>query len=130
MEKTKTEIIYEHLLNQSLSSSELENETSIPKTTLFRALNIMISDKIIRKTNGKYSVIIPTPSIQSIIDKMLVYHQQKLMNYKYRRFDRDKQVDIITEWYIDNIKGKIEDYDFENLLDHITIASTHLKNKL
>jgi DNA-binding HxlR family transcriptional regulator len=130
MKKSNTEIIYDLLLVQPLRSGDIEKETSIPNTTLFRVLNTMISDKIIRKVDGLYSLITPTPSIEGMIDKMMMYHQQKLMDYKYRRLDRDKQIDLITEWFIDNpnnLKGKIDDYIFDDLLENITKATTQLK---
>jgi len=130
MKKSNTEIIYDLLLVQPLRSGDIEKETSIPSTTLFRILNTMISDKIIRKVDGLYSLITPTPSIEGMIDKMMMYHQQKLMDYKYRRLDRDKQIDLITEWFIDNpnnLKGKIDDYIFDDLLENITKATTQLK---
>lgn len=130
MKKSNTEIIYDLLLVQPLRSGDLEKETSIPSTTLFRVLNTMISDKIIRKVDGLYCLITPTPSIEGMIDKMMMYHQQKLMDFKYRRLDRDKQIDLITEWFIENpnnLKGKIDDYIFEDLLENITKATTQLK---
>lgn len=127
MERTNTENIYEQLLNQPLRSGDLEKLTLIPKATLFRALNTMISDKIIRKVDGIYSIIIPTPSIESIIDKMIMYHRQKLMDYKYRRLDDNKQKDIILEWFIDNLKYKIDDYIFDDLLENIYQSISKLK---
>ena len=130
MEKTNSEIVFELLLVQPLRSGEIEEKTSIPKTTLFRILNNMVDDKIIRKISGSYYPITPTPSIESIFDKMMHYHQQKLMDWKYRKLNRDKQLDIITEWFIEspsNLKGKIDDYIFDELENNITKASLQIK---
>jgi DNA-binding HxlR family transcriptional regulator len=133
MEKTNNEIVFELLSVQPLRSGEIEERSSIPKTTLFRILNNLVDNKIIRKVDGLYQTITPTPSIESINDKMMHYHQQKLMDYKYRRMDRDKQLDIITDWFIEspsNLKGKIDDYIFDELVNNITKASLQLKSSL
>jgi DNA-binding HxlR family transcriptional regulator len=133
MEKTNTQIIYELLSVQPLRSSELETQTTISKATLFRVLSAMVNEKIIRKVDGKYCVITPTPSVETILDKMVIYHQQKLMDYKYRRLNPEKQIDIITEWFIDsptNLKGKVDDYIYDDLLNNITKASTKLYNQV
>lgn len=133
MEKTNSEIVFELLLVQPLRSGEIEEQTSIARSTLSRTLKNLLDDKLIRNVNGLYKPVTPTPSIESITDKMMHYHQQKLMDYKYRRLDRDKQVDSITEWFIEspsNLKGKIDDYIFDELINNITKASLQIKMSL
>lgn len=130
MEKTNSQIILEQLTINPLRSGELEELTSIPRSTLSRTLKILIDDGIIKNDSGLYKRITPTPSVKDIFDTMELHHQQKLMDHKYRKMKPEIKLDTILVWFIDNpitIKGKIDDYNFNELETNIYKAITMLK---
>jgi transcription initiation factor IIE alpha subunit len=133
MEKTNLQIVFETIKSKPMKSTELEESTSISKSTLFRCLKSLLDDGLIKNDDGIYKIIIPTPSIKDIYDSMYILHQQKFMDYKYRKLKTDSKTDELLISYINNpnsLKGKIEDYNFESLLDNVTKASQMLKHSI
>ena len=133
MEKTNLQIVFETIKSKPMKSTELEESTSISKATLFRTLKNLLDDGLIKNDNGIYKIIIQTPSIKDIYDAMYILHQQKCMDYKYRKLKTDSKTDELLISYINNpnsLKGKIEDYNFESLLDNVTKASQMLKHSI
>ena len=130
MEKTNSQIILEQLTINPLRSGEIEEITLIPRSTLSRTLKTLVDDGIIRNDNGLYKRITPTPSVKDIFDTMELYHQQKLMDNKYRKLKPEGRVDVILTWFIDNpitIKGRVDDYNFNQLETNIYKAISMLK---
>ena len=130
MEKTKSQIIVEKLTNNPLRSGEIEEITSIPRSTLSRTIKTLLEDGIIRNDNGLYKRVIPTPLVKDIFDAMELHHQQRLMDHKYRKMKPEMKLDNILLWFIDNpntLKGKIEDYNYDELETNIYKAITMLK---
>lgn len=133
MEKTNLQVVFEIIKSKPMKSNELEESTSISKSTLFRCLKSLLDDGLIKNDNGVYKIIIPTPSIKDIYDVLYVLHQQKLMDNKYRKLKTDGKTDELLISYINNptlLKGNIEDYNFNSLLDNITKASQMLKHSI
>jgi transcription initiation factor IIE alpha subunit len=133
MEKTNLQIVFETIKSKPMKSTELEESTSISKATLFRTLKNLLDDGLIKNDNGIYKIIIQTPSIKDIYDAMYILHQQKCMDFKYRKLKTDSKTDELLISYINNpnsLKGKIEDYNFESLLDNVTKASQMLKHSI
>jgi DNA-binding HxlR family transcriptional regulator len=133
MEKTNLQVVFEIIKSKPMKSNELEESTSISKSTLFRCLKSLLDDGLIKNDNGVYKIIIPTPSIKDIYDVLYVLHQQKLMDNKYRKLKTNGKTDELLISYINNptlLKGNIEDYNFNSLLDNITKASQMLKHSI
>ena len=116
--------LLEHITYEGKSATELMKDTSIPKVSLYRQLNKLIEDKQIIKDDKMYRKLREVPSVGSILDSLTLYHQQKLMDYKYRRRTKEQQQDECLVWLINGtfIKGKIEEYNEELLEQNINHA--------
>jgi hypothetical protein len=133
MEKTNLETVFDMIKVQPRKSSELEELTKIPKTTLFRSLKTLLDDGLIKNDGGVYKIIIPTPSIKDLYDLMFILHQQKGMDSKYRKLKPEMKCDDLLISFINNpnlLKGRIEDYDFESLTNNITKAIHMVKQSI
>jgi DNA-binding HxlR family transcriptional regulator len=130
MEKTNTQIILEQLTINPLRTGDIEELTSIPRSTLSRTLKTLVDDGMIKNDKGLYKKITPTPSVKDIFDTMELFHQQKLMDNKYRKLKPESRLDAILVWFIENplsLKGKVDDYDFNQLETNIYKAISMLK---
>jgi DNA-binding MarR family transcriptional regulator len=127
MEELLKEITYE-----GLTPKELLEKTKTSRTTLSRNLKQMVEEGLIIKDGTTYKKLRETPSAGSIYDSMCLYHRQKLQDFQYRRKPRVTQLDITLQWYIESpntIKGKMEEYNEEQLLNNIHNAYKMLKRE-
>lgn len=123
------------LINEGYNTtSSIQEQTEMPLSSLKRLLNTLIEDKqLTREGSGNqttYRVLKSVPSIIDMLDKMRFYHQQKSMDFKYRKLDAKEKGDMILVWYIDNIPGQIRDYDENVLMNRITEASLQLDREI
>ena len=116
--------LLETITYEGKTASQLMEETSTPKVSLYRQLNKLVEDKQIIKDDKIYKRLRETPSIGVLFDKLTMYHQQRLMDWKYRRKPREAQQDECLVWLIDGdaIKGKIEEYNEQKLEESIIQA--------
>jgi DNA-binding transcriptional regulator GbsR (MarR family) len=126
MEKTNTEIVFDLLKNQSLRSGEIQEKTSISRSSLSIILNNLVEEKLIRKVDTMYSIIRTCPQIDDLYDLMVMYHQQRLMDFKYRKLKSFQKYIMVTEWAVNSsnvLKHKVSDYDEDLLLNNLHKAS-------
>ena len=126
MEKTNTEIVFDLLKNQSLRSGEIQEKTSISRSSLSIILNNLVEEKLIRKVDTMYSIIRTCPQIDDLYDLMVMYHQQRLMDFKYRKLKSFQKYIMVTEWAVNSsnvLKHKVSDYDENLLLNNLHKAS-------
>ena len=132
MEKN-LEKIYDVIKRKPSKGIELEEVTQIPKTTLYRSLKTLLDDGMIKNDNGVYYQVIPTPTIKELYDIMYVLHQQKLMDNRYRKLKPEGKTDDILISFINNpnyLKGRIQDYNQESLMNNILKSLMMLKQSL
>ncbi len=115
---------------EGLTSSQIKEKTELTKTTLYRQLENLLNEKIIIKNGSVYSKLRETPTTGSLIDSLKEYHSQRLMDWKYRRLQKDAQADTCLMWLIDGnaIPGKIEQYNVEKLESNINEAYNSFTN--
>ena len=132
MEKN-LEKIYDVIKRKPSKGIELEEVTQIPKTTLYRSLKTLLDDGMIKNDNGVYYQVIPTPTIKELYDIMYVLHQQKLMDNRYRKLKPEGKTDDILISFINNpnyLKGRIQDYNQESLMNNILKSLMMLKQSV
>ena len=118
-------------LDTPLRLKDLEEITDIPKTTLHRNLKSLVDNKMIKYEDTFYIKLKPVPNVAEIYDTMNTFHQQKLMDWKYRKLKKQEKIDYILNWYIDKgIKHKISEYHEHTLETNILIAYNTLKNSI
>ena len=128
MEDLLNEITYE-----GVRPKDLLETTQIPRATLTRHLKELLDEGKIYKSDGVYRKYRKTPTVGDIYDKMMTYHQQNLMDFKYRKKPRDIQADLTLQWAIDTdmiIKGKISHYNQEELEENIFTAFNTFQREL
>lgn len=133
MEKTNKQIVFELIKTKPIKSGEILNQTSISRSSLTIILSNLIDEKIIRKDGSLYKMIFPTPSVKDIYEDMKLFHQQRLMDYKYRKMTPESKLDCILVWYIENptnIKGYITDYNETELENNIFKAISMMKHSV
>ena len=115
---------------EGLTSSQIKEKTELTKTTLYRQLENLLNEKLIIKNGSVYSKLRETPTTGSLIDSLKEYHSQRLMDWKYRRLQKDAQADTCLMWLIDGntIQGKIEQYNVEKLESNINEAYNSFTN--
>ena len=115
--------LLEQITIDGVTTSELKESTKLPKSTLYDNLNNLLSEGVIIKDGNKYRKLRETPSMTNLLDYLQEYHGQRLMDYKYRRKNKDEQHDICLQWLINvKIKGKLEEYNFNELENSINHA--------
>lgn len=116
------------------TSSKLHSVTNIPLSTLKRNLESLVTEsRILREGNGPsttYRILKPTPHPDEIFSKMMIYHQQKTMDKKYRTLSIQDKLDIVLQHYIDNFSGKVSDYDEQRHEKYILRAFIQLEQKI
>ena len=125
--------LLEHIPFEGITPKDLEEKTTNSRRTIFRHLEKLIEEGKIYKYEGLYKKYRETPTVGDIYDKMMTYHQQNLMNYKYRRQVRDAQADLTLQWVMDTemvIKGKIVEYNQQELEDNLVIAFNTFQREL
>ena len=73
------------------------------------------------------------PTCEELTDKIMTYHQQKLMDLHYRRKPRQIQCNILSEWLVLSpfiIKGNIKDYDEKELLNRLSYCFTLIEKQI
>ena len=115
--------LLEQITIDGVTTSELKESTKLPKSTLYDNLNNLLSEGVIIKNGNKYRKLRETPSMTNLLDYLQEYHGQRLMDYKYRRKNKEEQHDICLQWLINvKIKGKLEEYNFNELENSINHA--------
>ena len=115
--------LLEQITIDGVTTSELKESTKLPISTLYDNLNNLISEGVIVKDGNKYRRLRETPSMTTLLDYLQEYHGQRLMDYKYRRKNKEEQHDICLQWLINvKIKGKLEEYNFDELENSINHA--------
>ena len=115
--------LLEQITIDGVTTSELKESTKLPKSTLYDNLNNLISEGVIVKDGNKYRRLRETPSMTTLLDYLQEYHGQRLMDYKYRRKNKEEQYDLCLQWLINvKIKGKLEEYNFDELENNINHA--------
>jgi len=120
MDELLKQITYE-----GITPKKLMTMTNIPKTTLYRQLDKLVEQGDVINDGGVYRKLRNTPTVGELYDKMMTYHQQQLMDWKYRRRPKDTQSDLTLQWIIDSptvLKGKLDEYNITNLENNLLIA--------
>lgn len=124
--------LLQQITHQGVTPKDLQTTTNVSRATLTRHLKQLVEEGLIVNNDGVYSKLRTIPTVGELYDKMMTYHQQQLMDWKYRRKQKSTQSDLTLQWIIDNpfvIKGNISDYDEDQLQDNILIAySTFQRN--
>jgi hypothetical protein len=112
--------ILELLETGDKTTQEMLELSEIPKSTLYRSISTLVDEGTISKVGDKYRIAKHPPSPREIADDMEIIFQQKMMDKSYRRRDIYSKADQVIDWYMEfQLKGKIDDYSFDKLLDNI-----------
>lgn len=125
--------LLQQITHEGVTPKELESLVDISRRTIYRQLEKMVEEGLIVNNDGVYRKLRTIPTVGELYDKMMTYHQQQLMDFKYRRKPKSTQSELTLQWVIDNpfvIKGNISDYDEDQLQDNILIAYTTFQRNL
>lgn len=107
------------------TTKELLECVDMSRATVYRQLEKLVDEGLVINENGSYRKLRPLPSVGEMLDKMMTYHQQNLMDWRYKRKPKSIQADLTLQWIIGTpnvIKGEPEEYDEEKLQDVVVSA--------
>ena len=116
--------LLETLSYEGMTTSQIKEKIDLPKSTLYDNLKKLVEEGRIIKDGPLYRKLREVPTVDVLLDALQQYHGQRLMDWKYRKKDKSEQYDICLQWLIDGptIKGIMEEYDMEKLLNNINRA--------
>ena len=125
--------LLEQITYEGITPKKLMEITNTPKTTLYRQLDKLVEQEKVLNNDGVYRKLRSTPSVGQFYDKMMEYHQQRLMDWQYRRKTKSIQADLTLQWIIDTptiIKGKLDQYDEISLEKNLLTAYNSFQRTL